>query len=73
MLPRKGRTPSIVSNGDDQNVYIVLVLADWAALSRETDRERADLETTISDLMTGQFNSPASRAKTASNCDLKRP
>jgi hypothetical protein len=25
---------------------------------RETDPERADLETTISDLMTGQLNSP---------------
>jgi hypothetical protein len=41
------------------NVYIVL--DDFGRLGRcyrETDPERADLETTISDLMTGQFNSP---------------
>jgi hypothetical protein len=58
-MPRTGWTPSIVPNGDDQNVYIVL--DDFGRLgrsNRETDPERADLETTISDLMTGQFNSP---------------
>jgi hypothetical protein len=58
-MPRTGWTPSIVPNGDDQNVYIVL--DDFGRLGRsyrETDPERADLETTISDLMTGQFNSP---------------
>jgi hypothetical protein len=57
--PRTGWTPSIVPNGDDQNVYIVL--DDFGRLGRsyrETDPERADLETTISDLMTSQFNSP---------------
>jgi hypothetical protein len=48
-----------VPNGDDQNVYIVLDDFDRLGSSyRETDPERADLETTITDLMTGQFNSP---------------
>ena len=58
-MSRTGWTPSIVPNGDDQNVYIVL--DDFGRLGRsyrETDPERADLETTIADLMTGQFNSP---------------
>jgi hypothetical protein len=50
---RRNWTPSIVPNGDDQNVY--LVLDDFAQLGRsyrETDPGRADLETTISDLRT---------------------
>jgi hypothetical protein len=58
-MPRTGWTPSIVPNGDDQTVY--LVLDDFGRLGRsyrKTDPERADLETTITDLMTGQFNSP---------------
>jgi hypothetical protein len=52
-------TPSIVPNGTDQTVYIVL--DDFGKLGRaypETDPERADLETVISDLISGQFNNP---------------
>jgi hypothetical protein len=53
--------PSIVPNGQDRTVY--LVLDDFGELGRafpETDPERADLEVVIFDLMSGQYNSPVS-------------
>jgi hypothetical protein len=56
---RRSWTPSIVPNGNDQTVY--LVLDDFDQLGRayrETDEERIDLESVISDLMTGQYASP---------------
>ena len=56
---RRSLTPSIVPNGTDQTFYIVL--DDFGRLGRsfrETDIERSDLETIISDLMSGQFNDP---------------
>jgi hypothetical protein len=56
---RRAWTPSIVPAGFEQTVY--LVLDDFGTLGRawrETEFERADLETTISDLMTGQYNDP---------------
>jgi|SRR5450631_2324899 hypothetical protein len=56
---RRSWTPSIVPNGADQTVY--LVLDDFGRLGRafsETDIERADLETAISDLMSGQYGDP---------------
>jgi negative regulator of sigma E activity len=56
---RRAWTPSIVPAGFDQTVY--LVLDDFGTLGRawrETEFERADLENTISDLMTGQYNDP---------------
>jgi hypothetical protein len=52
-------TPSIVPNGDDQNVYIVV--DDFGRLGRayrETDVERADLEAVIMDMLEGQFQNP---------------
>ena len=52
-------TPSIVPNDDDQNVY--LVVDDFGRngrVYRETDVETADLETTIADLLSGQYNNP---------------
>jgi hypothetical protein len=58
-MPRTGWTPSIVPNGEDQTVY--LVVDRFGALGvayRETDVVRTDLETTITDLMSGQFNDP---------------
>ncbi|HEX3115213.1 MAG TPA: hypothetical protein VHQ48_07035 [Bradyrhizobium sp.] len=48
-------TPSIIPDGADQTVYVVL--DDFGRLGRayrETDEERIDLESVISDLMTGQ-------------------
>ena len=56
---RRSWTPSIVPNGTDQTVYIVL--EDFGRLGRayrETDAERADLETVISDLISGQYGNP---------------
>jgi hypothetical protein len=56
---RRSWTPSIVPTGHDRTVY--LVLDDFGRLGRcypETDPERADLETVVSDLLSGQFNNP---------------
>jgi len=56
---RRSWTPSIVPNGTDQTVY--LVLNDFGRLGRafpETDIVRADLETVISNLMSGQYGDP---------------
>jgi hypothetical protein len=61
-MPRTGWTPSIVPDvpyGADQTVY--LVVDNFGRLGtcyRETDIERPDLETVITDLMSGQFNDP---------------
>ena len=52
-------TPSIVPNGHDQTVY--LVLNDFGPLGRaycETVDGRSDLESVISDLMSGQYENP---------------
>jgi hypothetical protein len=56
---RRAWTPSIVPTGFDQTVY--LVLDDFGRdgrCYRETREEHTDLETTVSDLMTGQYNCP---------------
>jgi hypothetical protein len=48
-----------VPNGIEQTVY--LVLCDFGLLGQsyyETSPERADLETTISDLLSGQYDNP---------------
>jgi len=60
---RRSWTPSIVPNGADQTVYLTvyLVVDDYGRLGRsyrETDVERSDLESVISDLMSGQYNNP---------------
>jgi hypothetical protein len=58
-MRRTGWTPSIVPNGTDQTVY--LVVDDFGRNGRsyrETDVEQADLETVITDLMSGQYNNP---------------
>jgi hypothetical protein len=52
-------TLSIVPNGHDQNFYIVV--NNYGKLGpafAETDLGEADLETTISDLMSGQYDDP---------------
>jgi hypothetical protein len=51
--------PSIVANGDDQTVSIVL--DDFGRIGRsyrETDVDRADLETTITELLRGEYSNP---------------
>jgi hypothetical protein len=54
-------TPSIVPPVETETVY--LVLDDFGKLGwvyRETDYDRSDLESTISDLITGQYANPVS-------------
>jgi hypothetical protein len=56
-MPRTGWTPSIVPNGEDQTVYLVVDrFGGLGTVYRETEIERTDLETVITDLMSGQFN-----------------
>ncbi len=51
--------PSIVPNGHDQTFYIVINnYGELGPAFAETDLGEADLETTISDLMSGQYNDP---------------
>jgi hypothetical protein len=58
-MPRTGWTPSIVPSGEDQTVYLVVDnFGRHGSVYRETDVVRTDLETTITDLMSGQFNNP---------------
>lgn len=55
-MPRTGWTPSIVPQGDDQNVYLVVDdLGRNGRVWREADVETADLETVILDLLDGQY------------------
>jgi hypothetical protein len=56
---RRSWTPSIVPNGPDQTFYIVV--NNYGKLGpafAETDLGEADLETTITDLMSGQYSDP---------------
>jgi hypothetical protein len=58
-MPRIGWTPSIVPNGEDQTVYLVVDRFGVHGIAyRETDVVRTDLEITITDLMSGQFSDP---------------
>jgi hypothetical protein len=58
-MRRPNWTPSIVPNGADQTVY--LVVDDFGRKGRayrEADVEAADLETVIVDLLGGQYANP---------------
>jgi hypothetical protein len=56
---RRSWTPSIVPSGHDQTFYIVVNnFGHLGTAFTETDVEHADLETTFSDLMSGQYNDP---------------
>jgi hypothetical protein len=58
-MRKSGWTPSIVPNGDDQNVYIVVDdFGRSGRVYRETDVEAGDLETVILDLLEGQYKNP---------------
>ena len=60
-MPGTGWTPRIVPYGADQTVYLVIDrFGGLGTVYRETEVERADLETIITDLMSGQFNDPVS-------------
>ena len=54
-----GWTPRIVPYGADQTVYLLVDrFGQLGSVYRETEVERTDLETIITDLMSGQFNDP---------------
>ena len=57
---RRSWTPSIVPSGNDLNFYIVIndYGTDLGLAFAETDVAQANLETTISDLMSGQHSNP---------------
>ena len=57
-MPRTGWSPNIVPYGADQTAYLVVDRFSGGSVYRETEIERADLETIISDFITGQFNDP---------------
>jgi hypothetical protein len=58
-MRRTGWVPSIVPNGDDQNVYLVMDdLGRHGRVWREADAETTDLETVILDLLEGQYKNP---------------
>ena len=58
-MPRTGWTPTIVPYGADQTVYLVVdSFGARGTVYREIEVEQTDLETTIVDLMSGQFNDP---------------
>jgi hypothetical protein len=52
-------TPSIVPNGTDQNVYIVVDdFGRNGRCYRETDVEATDLETVVQNLLAGEYSDP---------------
>src|SRR5271155_3408776 len=58
-MPRTGWTAKTVPYGADQTVYLVIdSFGQCGTVYRETEVERTDPETIITDLMSGQFNDP---------------
>jgi Ni,Fe-hydrogenase maturation factor len=58
-MGRTSWTPSIVPNDQDQTVYLVVDDFGPAGFSlHETNLDRTDLESVISDLMSGQYENP---------------
>ena len=56
---RRSWTPSIVPNSHDQNFYLVINnYENLGTAFPETDVDKADLETVITDLMSGQYSDP---------------
>jgi hypothetical protein len=53
-----GWTPSVVPYGADQTVYLVVEGSGPEGVSQETTVERSDLETVITELMSGRFDNP---------------
>ena len=57
-MPRSGWSPGIVPYGADETAYLVVDSFSNGTVYRETEIEKAECETVISDLLTGQYNSP---------------
>jgi hypothetical protein len=59
VMGKSGWRPSTVPYGADQTIYLVIDnFGRLGSVYGETEVERADLETVITDLMSGQFNDP---------------
>ena len=57
-MSRTGWSPGTVPYGADQTAYLVVDRFSSGSVYRETEVERADLDTIIDDFLTGQFNDP---------------
>jgi hypothetical protein len=57
-MPGSGCSPGMVPYGADETAYIVVDSISNGTVYRETEIEKADLETILGDLFTGQYNSP---------------
>jgi hypothetical protein len=58
-MRKTGWAPSIVPDGDDQNVYLVMDdLGRSGRVWREADAHDTDLEAVIGDLLDGQYTNP---------------
>jgi hypothetical protein len=58
-MPSTSWAQKVVPYGADQTVYFVIDrFGKFSSVHRETEVERTDLETLITDLMSGQFNDP---------------
>ena len=51
-------SPGIVPYGADETVYLVVDSFSNGTVYRETEIEKADVETIVGDLLSGQYNSP---------------
>jgi hypothetical protein len=59
MMGTSSFTPSVVPDGADQTVYLVVDdFSQHGQVFRETEVERTELETVIADLVSGQYNDP---------------
>ena len=51
-------SPGMVPYGADETVYLVVDSFSNGTVYRETEIEKADVETIVGDLLSGQYNSP---------------
>jgi hypothetical protein len=59
MMRKSNWIPSVVPDGADQTIYLVVDdFSRHGCVFRETEVERADLETVIADLASGQYSDP---------------
>jgi hypothetical protein len=57
-MPKTDWSPGMVPYGADETVYLVVDSFSNGTVYRETEIEKADLETIVGDLLAGQYNSP---------------
>ncbi|MCK1636116.1 hypothetical protein IVA95_00600 [Bradyrhizobium sp. 157] len=57
-MPSTGWSPGVVPYGADETVYLVVDSFSNGTVYRETEIEKADVETIVGDLLSGQYNSP---------------